>query len=86
MHRLGMDFSEVLNVLDAFLHVVDALDLNAHDGIKGDLSLDERLPVKEACRVVLSRQVIIYIDYWIISLSTLLLSGGGNLNDVLLLS
>jgi hypothetical protein len=86
MHRLGMDFSEVLNVLDAFLHVVDALDLNTHDSIQRDLSLDERLPVKEACWIVFSREVIIYIDYWIISLSTLLLRGGGNLNDVMLLS
>ena len=76
----------MLNVFDAFLHVVDALDLNTHDSIQRDLSLDERLPVKEACWIVLSRQVIINIDYWVISLSTLLLSGGGNLNDVLLLS
>ena len=76
----------MLNVFDALLHVVDALDLNAHDGIQRDLSLDERLPVKKACRVVLSREVIIDIDYWVISLSTLLLSGGGNLNNVLLLS
>jgi len=45
----------MLNVLDAFLHVVDTLDLNTHDSIQWDLSLDERLPVKEACRVVLRR-------------------------------
>lgn len=85
MHRLGLYFREVLNVLDALLHVVDALDLNTHDSIQRDLSLDERLPVKEACRIVLRRQVIINCDDWVISRYTLLLSGG-SLNYVLLLS
>jgi hypothetical protein len=52
----------MLNVLDALLHVVDALDLNTHDSIQRDLSLDERLPVKEACWIVLRRQIIININ------------------------
>ena len=85
MHRLGLDFSEVLNVLDAFLHVVDALDLNTHDSIQRDLPLDEGLSMKEACRIVIRRQVIVNSDDWVISRFTLLLSGG-SLNYVLLLS
>ena len=75
----------MLNILDALLHVVDALDLNTHDSIQWDFSLDEGLPVKEACRIVLRRKVIVNCDYWVISLSSLLLSGG-SLNYVLLLS
>lgn len=85
MNRLGLDFSEVFNVLDALLHVVDALDLDTHDSIQRYLSLDEGLPVKEACRIVVRRQVFIDSDDRVLILSSRLLRGG-SLNYVLLLS